>query len=142
MALTFIVAGCKDKERQVAELAIETIAMAVGYELRDSFVWTPEADSYYQAIMEGKMSLDGAQAAEGYLRTQTHPLIANRLVRLAEMVGFNLDAGSIVGVDKVDMGLLKVAAQGFRMGMLLDAPVKAGYDFSEAAKLTSMQLGQ
>ena len=110
--------GCK--QDQTAEFAVESLAMAIGYELRSSFEWTPQADSYYNAIMSGDISLNGAQAAESYLRTVTHPLIANRLIRLAGMVGFNLDtAGSVVGIGSVDLGLLKAAAMGFRQGTLL-----------------------
>lgn len=113
--------GCKQDD--VTEFAVETLAMGIGYEVKGNFVWSEAADGYYQAIMEGKMSLDAAKVAEGYLREITHPLIANRFVRLAGMVGFDLSsAGEVIGVENVDMGLLKVAAQGFKMGLLLDAP--------------------
>ena len=111
--------GCK--QDQIATDAIETVAMFVGYEIRNDFVWSQNADGYYQAIMEGQVSLDGAQAAEAYLRSKTHPVIANRMVKIAQRVGFDLDAANnIVGVDKVDIPLLKAAAQGFKMGLLLE----------------------
>lgn len=119
--------GCGNQ--QTTEFAVETLAMTVGYELRNDFEWTQSADSYFNAIMQGKVSLDAAQAAESYLRTITHPLIANRLVGLAGMVGFNLDEyGQVISVDKVNIRLLQTAAQGFRMGLLLDGPVSVIYD--------------
>lgn len=121
MAMSGLVSGCK-KSDDMTQFAVETLAMSVGYELKNDFEWTPQADAYYQAIMDGNVSLDAAKAAETYLRTVTHPLIANRLVRLAGMVGFQLDdLGSVVNVDNVDIGLLKAAAQGFRLGMMLES---------------------
>jgi hypothetical protein len=111
--------SCDLGQSATQDFAVETLAMAIGYELRTGFEWTSSVDSYYNAIMEGKMSLDAAQAAEGYLKKKTHPLIANRLVKLAGMVGFDFDAGKIIGVEKVNIHLLQVAAQGFRTGILL-----------------------
>jgi hypothetical protein len=117
-AVVINVNACVPKDN--AEFAIETLSMTIGYELRDSFEWTPEVDAYYQAIQEGKLSIDAAKTAEDYLRTVTHPLIANRLVKLAAMAGFDFDAyGHLIGIDKVDMGLLKIAALGFRTGLTL-----------------------
>jgi hypothetical protein len=113
-----IINGCDQQDH--TEYAIETLSMGIGWQLHDSFEWTPEVDRYYNAILEGKLSLDAAQTAEDYLRTVTHPLIANRLVKLAGMAGFDFDDyGHVIGVDKVDMGLLKVAAIGFRTGLTL-----------------------
>ena len=118
------VQGCNFEQSETQDFAIETLSMAIGYELRSGFEWTADVDNYYNAIMEGKISLDAAKLAEGYLRERTHPLIANRLVKLAGMVGFSLDdAGGLIGVDKVDIHLLQVAAQGFKQGLLLDKPL-------------------
>ena len=113
--------GCK--ENDTAEFIVETIAMGVGYDLRNSFEWTPGVDKYYVAIMDGKITLDAAQAAESYLMTVTHPLIANRMVAIAGRVGFELDdLGQIVSVDKVNIAMLQAAAFGFKMGLNLTTP--------------------
>lgn len=115
----FFTVGCK--QDQTTDFAVETLALAIGYELSSGFEWNEDVDRYYTAIMEGKLSLDAAQAAEGYLRTVTHPLIANRLVRLAGMIGFDMDdLGGIAGVDSVDIHLLQIAAQGFKLGLTLN----------------------
>jgi hypothetical protein len=115
--------GCNLEKSDTQDFTVETLAMAIGYELRNGFDWNASVDNYYNAIMEGKMSIDAAKAAEGYLRERTHPLIANRLVRLAGMVGFKMDdLGGIVGVEAVNIHLLQVAAQGFKQGLLLDRP--------------------
>ena len=80
-------------------------------------MWTEDADAYYQGIMEGNVSVAGAQAAEAYLRTQTHPIIANRMVAIAKKVGFDLnDMGNVVGVEGVDIGLLKAGSPGLQDG--------------------------
>lgn len=113
-------AGMTVEQEDLAEFAIETMAMGIAYELRGSFEMTPDVEWYFSAIEAGKLDLEGAQVAEQYLATVTHPLIANRMVRLAGMVGFDLDAGSIVGVDRVDMRYLQTAAKGFKMGLALD----------------------
>ena len=63
----------------------------------------------------------------------THPLIANRLIRLAGMVGFDLnDAGNVINVDKVDIKLLQTAALGFKTGLSLgDVKPKAKLDITD-----------
>lgn len=124
MLIMLISVGC-DQE-QTAEFTIETIAMAIGYDMADGFDWNEGVDKYYNAIMEGKLSIDAAQAAESYLRTVTHPVISNRMVSLASKIGFDIDdLGGIVGVDNVDIHLLQVAAQGFRLGVTLKPPQQA-----------------
>jgi hypothetical protein len=118
LAICATVISCEQQDR--TSFAIETVGMTIGYELKDSFEWTPEVNRYYNAIMAGKLSIDSAKTAEAYLRTVTHPLIANRLVKLAGMAGFDFDGyGHVIGVDKVDMRLLKAAAQGFKSGFEL-----------------------
>jgi hypothetical protein len=124
VAVCVLAVGCK--QDATVEFTIETMALTAGYDLRNDFAWTETADQYFTAIMQGKVSLDAAKAAEGYLRTITHPLIANRLVSLAGMVGFDLNEyNQVIGVEHVNIKLLQVAAQGFRMGLLLDGPVSS-----------------
>lgn len=114
-------AGMTAEQNEFAELTLETMAMGIGYDMRKSFKMTPEVQLYFDYIEAGKIGIDGARMAEGYLRKITHPLIANRIVRLSEMVGFDLDAaGNLVGVDRVDMRYLQLAAAGFKMGLSLD----------------------
>ena len=126
MILPFFGCAAMQTQDEMTDFMVETLAMTIGYEMRKSFEWTPTADQYFNWIMEGKINLDGAKIAEEYLRTVTHVLIANRLVRLASMVGFSLDdLGQVVGVDKVNIKYLQIAAQGFKMGLLLDAPPEA-----------------
>ena len=119
-----MVAGCAGmtvEQQELTEFAIESAAMLIGYELRAAFEWSDDAEKYYQWIMAGHISLEGAKVAEKYLSGVTHPVIANRAVRLAAMVGFDLDAaGSIVGVGNVDVPMLQAAARGFRVGLDLD----------------------
>ena len=106
---------------QVQTFAIESAAMVVGYEAQDQLQWTDEMEAYYQAIQSGIVTLDGAQAAEAYLRTMTHPVIANRLVELARIMGFGLDdAGTIESVAHVNIPMLQAAARGFKQGLMLD----------------------
>ena len=120
VALTLCSCAGMTRQGDTAAFAVETLAMTVGYEMRNTFTWTPAADAYYTMIMSGVVSLDGAKAAEEYLRTVTHPLVANRMVRLAGMVGFDMSAASnIVGVGNVNIALLQTAATGFRSGLLL-----------------------
>jgi hypothetical protein len=114
-------AGWTVDHEDLADFTVETLAIAIGYELRGSFEMTPEVERYFAAIEAGRIDLQGAQVAEAYLGTVTHPLIANRMVRLAGMVGFDLDqAGSVVGVNRVDMRYLQAAANGFRLGLTLE----------------------
>jgi hypothetical protein len=122
LSLMFIgCAGLEFKDDVLTEYAIESAALLIGYELRDSFIWTDDAELYYGYIMSGMISLDGAKIAEEYLRTVTHPDIANLLVNLAAMAGFDLDAtGNIIGIDNVNSRLLKAAAGGFRLGLTLE----------------------
>jgi hypothetical protein len=116
--------GCASmsvEQEDLAEFTVESLAIMVGYELRGSFEMTREVQWYFSAIDAGRLDLQGAQEAEAYLSTVTHPLIANRMLRLAAMVGFDLDqAGSVIGVDQVDMRYLQVAARGLRLGLDLD----------------------
>ena len=79
--------------------SIESTALLIGHELKDKFEWSDTAELFYLYIMDGKVTLESAKIAESYLREVTHPVIANRLVRLAGMVGFDLnDAGELIGV--------------------------------------------
>jgi len=120
-----LVVGCAGMESnpELTEFTIESTGMVIGYELQGDFEWTDSVQVYYDAIMAGQISLDGAKAAEAYLSKVTHPMIANRLVRLAGMVGFDLDAaGSIIGVGNVDTTYLKAAARGFKVGLDLTSP--------------------
>ena len=115
--------GCAGMQTndEVTEFAVESLAMAIGYEMRGDFKWSSTTDAYYAWIMDGKVNLEGAKIAEGYLREVTHPVIANRMVRLAAMAGFDLDdMGGIVGVGNVDTQLLQAAATGFKVGLLLE----------------------
>lgn len=115
--MALMISGCEQNDK---DFMVETLAMAIGYEMRNDFDWNKDVDAYYNAIMAGKLSLDAAQLAEGYLRGVTHPLLANRFVALAGRVGFDLnELGSVVGVGNVDIKLLQTAATGFRMGLLL-----------------------
>ena len=128
--LIFMVAltGCQQDD--ATELFIETLAMTAGYEMRNHFDWNEGVDNYYLGIMDGKITLDAAKAAEAYLKTRTHPLIANRIVRIAGMVGFTLnDVGEIIGVDKVDIGFLQTAARGFKDGLSLVGPLQQSLFF-------------
>lgn len=119
-------AGCSgvlNSDDATTQFMIETIAIEIGYEMRNDFTWTETVDNYYTAIMEGKVTIDGAQAAEAYLKTVFHPVVANRLVKLAKLVGFDLsDVGSIAGIDNVDIALLQCAASGFKIGLNLVQP--------------------
>jgi len=105
---------------QVQAYAIESAALMAGYEAQDSLQWTDEMEAYYQAIQSGTVTLDGAQAAEAYLRTMTHPVIANRLVELARIMGFGLDASGVIeSVEMVNIPMLQAAARGFKQGLML-----------------------
>jgi len=120
ICVALLFAGCAGMENQneLTEFTIESTAMVIGYELQESFEWSNSVQTYYDAIMADNITLDGAKAAEAYLSKVTHPMIANRLIRLAGMVGFELNVdGSIIGVDKVDKTYLKAAARGFKMGL-------------------------
>jgi len=120
ICVALLFAGCAGMENQneLTEFTIESTAMVIGYELQESFEWSNSVQIYYDAIMADNITLDGAKAAEAYLSKVTHPMIANRLIRLAGMVGFELNVdGSIIGVDKVDKTYLKAAARGFKMGL-------------------------
>lgn len=115
--------GCAGQipDDEMTTFAIESTAMILAYEIRDDFDWTDDTEQYYGYIMDGNLTLDGAKIAEEYLKTQTHPIIADRLVRLAVMAGFDLDqTGSIAGVENVDLGLLQAAARGFKSGLELE----------------------
>jgi hypothetical protein len=107
-------------EQEVTEFGIESMAMLIGYEMRESFEMTPDIEFYFDAIEKGQINLQGAQMAEQYLSTITHPVLANRFLKMASMVGFDLnEAGNVVGVEKVDIRYLQAAARGFRMGLTL-----------------------
>lgn len=110
------------KKEDVANFAIETLAMWIGYKMQESFTWTEDAQGYYMAIQQGSLDLIAAQKAQKYLFNNTHPMIADRMIRLGTMVGFTLNGmtGEVIGIDEVDIGLLQVAAEGFKMGLYLD----------------------
>ena len=113
--------GCAgtQKNQEIAVFAVETIGMSIGYEMRDTFVWSDEVQKYYDAIMNGELNLLAAQAAEAYLKKRTNPILANRIIRLAEMSGFDLENGQIVGVGTVDIAQLQAAFTGFKLGLEL-----------------------
>jgi len=120
VALLFMGCAGMESNSELTEFTIESTAMVIGYELQGDFEWTSSVQAYYDAIMADNITIAGAQAAEAYLGSVIHPMIANRLVRLAGMVGFDLnDAGSIIGVGNVDKTYLKAAARGFKMGLEL-----------------------
>lgn len=113
--------GVLNSGSPTTQFVVESIAIEIGYEMRNDFTWTEMVDKYYTAIMEGKVTINGAQAAEAYLKTVFHPVVANRLVKLAKLVGFDLsDIGSIAGIDNVDITLLQCAASGFKIGLNLE----------------------
>ena len=119
-------AGLQIQDNQTAEYAIETMAILAGYDIASRFEWTSDTQKYYSAIMEGNVSLDGAQAAEAYLRTVTHPVLANRIIRLAEMCGFTLGLNSqVIGIENVNIPLLQTVAVGFKQGLEM-AQVQGG----------------
>ena len=123
VVLLIVFVGCAGQiaNDQMTEFAIETAAILVGQEVQGSFDWTDDTEQYYQYILAGKLTLEGAKIAEAYLARQMNPLVANRLIRLAAMAGFDLDAaGSIAGVANVDMTLLQAAARGFKLGLELE----------------------
>lgn len=125
--LPFVTIGCAGiqvNDDAITEFAIESLAMGIGYEMKGAFEWSDGAEDYYLAIMDGEYSLEAAQLAEAYLRQYTHPLIANRMVRLAGMIGFGLnDMDEIVNIDAVDLRLLQAAARGFKSGLELSQEV-------------------
>jgi hypothetical protein len=103
------------------EFTAGTVAMYAGYELRDQFEWTDEVECYYRAIMDGELTLDAAKLVEAYLYERYPDIVANRLIKLASMVGFDLnELNQITSIENVDMGLLKVAASEFRAGLNMD----------------------
>ena len=113
--------GCK--QDQVTSLIIETAAMQLGYEVRNSFAWDENTMRYYDDFIEGRITVEAAQLAEGYLRSMRHPVIARQFTKIAGLVGCTIDpVGNIIGVSGIDPSLLKVAAQGFRQGTLLQGP--------------------
>ena len=125
IALQACTVGCTANihtKSEVTDFAVESLAMAVGYEVAQTkqFIWDETVQAYYDAIIEGEISLNGARRAEDYLRSVTHPLIANRLIKLAGMCGFDLDDYGVIGVESVDMDLLRVAAVGFKQGLELE----------------------
>ncbi len=123
IALTgFLFAGCAgmQQKKEVSEFVIETMAMTLGYEMQDSFVWTDDVQQYYDAVMDGEINLLAVQTAESYLKESTHPIIANRMIRLSEMIGFDLAGNdSITGIDNVEIKYLQAALAGFRLGLEL-----------------------
>ena len=117
----FLLAGCAglQQNKEVSEFAIETMAMTLGYELRDSFVWSDEVQEYYDAVMAGNITLSAVNTAEVYLKENTHPIIVNRMIRLGEMSGFDFVDGSIIGIENVNIEYLQTALTGFRIGIEL-----------------------
>lgn len=121
MAMT-ILSGCAgmDTKDEMTQFAIETLGMRIGYDMRNSFEWTEDVQAYYDAVMVGQIDLFAAQAAQEYLKGRTHPLIADRMLRLAELTGFQTGMAGIIGIGTVDIELLKAAVNGFRMGLFLE----------------------
>jgi hypothetical protein len=117
----FLFLGCAGlrQNKEVAEFSIETLAMTLGYEVRDSFVWSDEVQKYYDAVMVGNITLSAVTTAEVYLKENTHPIIVNRMIRLGEMSGFDSVDGSIIGIDNVNIEYLQTAFTGFKIGIEL-----------------------
>ena len=119
----FLLTSCASSQSQeeVTNFTVESMALLIGYEMRDSFEWTEQTEQYYQAILAGNLSLDGAQVAAKYLRETIHPVLADRMIRLAIMSGFDIDSlGNVIGISNVKLPLLQSAAQGFKMGLHLE----------------------
>lgn len=113
-------AGMQVNQNETNEFIIESLAMVVGNELKNDFEWDAKVDKYYTAIMNGEMSIDGAKAVEVYFSKKYPPILVNRFIKIASLAGFDLNAaGSIIGVENVDIGLLQAAASGFKMGLEL-----------------------
>jgi hypothetical protein len=109
-----------DTQRQVVKLAVSIGAKAVGLKLAASgFVWTSEIQTFYNLITtEDQLTLDAAQLAEKYIRDNVDPLIAPDVLELAKMIGVEFNsAGSVIGTSNVNVELLKVAAEGFRLAI-------------------------
>lgn len=112
--------GCSKnvKNGDLVLYTIETVGVEVGYELRDSFVWTDQVQIYYDAVMAGNLTPDMVQLAEAFLKEQTHPVIANRIIRLAILCGFTVEPdGVLTGVENVDLQHLQAAIRGFKQGL-------------------------
>ena len=119
VCMSFIGCAGVQQNEELTEFAIQTMAMTIGFEMQDSFNWTPEVQVYYDQVMAGNLTLSAASTAEAYLKKTTHPLIANRMVRLAEMTGFDVVGDSVIGIENVDIKLLQTAFTGFRTGLEL-----------------------
>jgi len=106
-------------QTSTAEFIIESAAMALAWDMRNDFEWTADVEKYCQAIMAGQVTSDGANAIVNYFSAKYPPLIVNRVVKLASMLGLGVDGTVIVSIDGVDIGLLQAAASGFRKGIEL-----------------------
>ena len=111
-------AGTSKQDDQV-NFAVETMAMAIGYELTD-FQWSDDAQKTYDIVMAGQVTVDVAQVVQKHFADNFHPVILNRMFVLAEMIGgFEFKDGVVIGIDSVDMELLKVAVNGLKTGVML-----------------------
>ena len=72
----------------------------------------------------------------------THPVIANRLVELARIMGFGLDDAGVIGsVDMVNIPMLQAAARGFKQGLMLDRKQVKGNTMRSASLVTYLPDG-
>lgn len=108
-------------QQQFADLTISLTAKSIGLKLAaDGFTWTDEIENFYRAIaLADEMTVDSAALAEKYIRENADPLIVPELIELSKMVGFKFDSGNIVSTDDVNFELLKKAAEGFRLAVMI-----------------------
>ncbi len=121
--------GCRASDRKVALFAVETAGMTAGNLIaKNNPEIIPAVKEYYQAYLDGRLTVKALNDGIERLSEdrEVDPLIIDRLLALAEMVGAEVVDYEILGISNLDPEFLNAAVTGFAKGVALAENRRAG----------------
>jgi hypothetical protein len=101
-----------------AKIAVSLAAKTLGQHMQGHFKWQPEFDAFISMVEADGISLNAGQMLTGYVLPKVPRLYQTEAKLLLQDVGFEFDGDALIGVARVDKGLLLAAVGAFKEGLM------------------------
>jgi len=104
--------------KEVAQnVVVSLAAKALGQKMQRNMEWSKQMDQFVSMLESDGVTIKSGNLLMGYVDSNVPALYKPEAMMILEGVGFDIDAGGIVGVGNVDKRLLMTSIYAFKEGL-------------------------